>query len=117
MKTIQWTVKYVGIPCVRVVSSRGSILPRRNSAMRQAVVKIKSEQTLSHIKSSLDGEKESSRKDPIVKRLQEYLVLQRRVFEGVEGPWKVWGTVDETSVNEILERTFHRQRAGVTTAS
>ena len=43
------------------------------------------------------------------KRIQEYLVLQRRVFDKIEGPWKVWGTATETSLDEILQRASGKQ--------
>ena len=32
----------------------------------------------------------------------EYLVLQRRYMKGIEGPWLVWGTVQETEASSVL---------------
>ena len=32
------------------------------------------------------------------KEIREYLVIQKMLIKGVEGPWKVWGTTDETNL-------------------
>jgi len=34
--------------------------------------------------------------------VDEYVVIQRRVMKGKEEPWMVWGTTQETSVDEVL---------------
>lgn len=36
------------------------------------------------------------------KQVDEYVVIQRRIMKGKEEPWMVWGTTQETSVDEML---------------
>ena len=37
------------------------------------------------------------------KDVTEYLVLQRRILRGEEGPWKIWGTTTETDIKKLAE--------------
>lgn len=38
-----------------------------------------------------------------MKEVIEYLVIQRRVMNGKEEPWMVWGTTQKSSVEELLD--------------
>ncbi|KAL9127082.1 MAG: hypothetical protein Q9217_003984 [Psora testacea] len=105
---MRWTLhRYVGFP--RVVSHRVVILPTNNSALRQVVVKIKSKQALTRLRRNEAGEEETVAGSGEVKQLLEYLVLQRRIFKAVEGPWKIWGTVEETKPEEVLGELVPKQ--------
>lgn len=35
-----------------------------------------------------------------VKQITEYVVIQRRLWKGVEEPWIIWGTVQETTMED-----------------
>ena len=38
------------------------------------------------------------------KDVREYLVIQKRLLKGSnEGPWKIWGTTDETDIQDIIQ--------------
>lgn len=89
---IRWNLhRYIGAP--RIVSTRVAFLPVEKSALYQVVVKIKSIQSL---KSSLVTDAGNT------KHMVEYLVLQRRMWKGAEESWKIWGTVEETKVEDVL---------------
>lgn len=114
----KWTLNsYVGTP--RVVSNRAGRLPfdagpgDRGSALRQVVVRIRSKQTL--VKERVE-DKSKKRKPgkgdnadaavqdigvPRAKEVTEYLVLQRRMWRGVEEPWIVWGLAEETTLEKL----------------
>lgn len=70
----------------------------------QVVVKIKSTQSLqriakgNHEKVGTDGH--GSQDAP--KTLVEYVVLQRMMLDGKESPWRIWGTTQETKVDDVL---------------
>ena len=36
------------------------------------------------------------------KKMIEYLVLQRTMLKGKEGVWKIWGTIEESKVEDAL---------------
>ena len=36
------------------------------------------------------------------KKTVEYVVLQKRMLRGEEGKWKIWGTIEESKVEDIL---------------
>ena len=40
---------------------------------------------------------------PEKKTMTDYLVLQRRILNGKEGSWRIWGTVQESDVKDIIE--------------
>ena len=68
------------------------------------VLRMQSRQSLAKIKIGVNG-----RPDVTLpgtgeeKDVKEYLVLQRRLLKDQEGPWKIWGTTDETDVTDIFE--------------
>ena len=74
------------------------MIPVKSSAILQVVVKIKSVQSLEKVGSGV-GRKEdiAAKKLEIKPRTSvEYLVLQRRILRGLEGPWKIWGMTEES---------------------
>ena len=88
----------------RIVLNRASRLEVKNSAVRQVVIRLATRQSLAKLKANSNGQF-----DTIIagtgeeKDVREYLVLQKRMLRGVEGHWVIWGTADETDVNDILE--------------
>ena len=78
------------------------MLPLKASAMRQAVVRIQSRQSLARITGVRpDGQEMVAKGTGEEKEIREYVVVQRRLWKGVEGPWTVWGTTEETSLSKI----------------
>ena len=99
----RWTLhKYVGFP--RVMSTRASMLPMIDkSALRQHVVRIKSVQSLDTLTKKGETREHDEYAPGEMMRMVEYLVLQRRILKGKEGPWKVQGTVQETDAKDVLK--------------
>lgn len=93
---LQWTLhKYIGFP--RIVSTNIYPLEIESSALYQVVVKIRSLQTLERMPAKdLAGNARET------KKMIEYLVLQRTMLKGKEGEWKIWGTAEESKVDEAL---------------
>lgn len=103
----EWTLhKYTHSP--RIVSHRAALI-QEGSIMRQAVVRIRSVQSLDkgtkNTKTKKKGEEE---KDTAGigggKMMDEYVVIQKNIFQGVEDDWMVWGTTKESDVSEIIGR-------------
>ncbi|KAI9674987.1 MAG: hypothetical protein M1817_001393 [Caeruleum heppii] len=83
----------------RVVSDRGARFAIEGAGLRQAVVRIQSRQSLTRYTSRGDvvpGTGEA-------KDIKEYLVLQKRLWKGEESPWLVWGTTEETQVDDVKQ--------------
>lgn len=38
------------------------------------------------------------------KMMDEYVVIQKNIFQGVEDDWMIWGTTKESDVSEIIGR-------------
>lgn len=98
----RWNLsKYLGFP--RVVADRSVILPVKDSALRQVAVRIRSKQSLAKIIPATKGQPETvvegTDKE---KNVDEYVVIQRRIIKGKEDQWMVWGTTQETRVDEVL---------------
>ncbi len=79
--------------------------------MRQAVVRIRSVQSLDK------GTKNTKTMLMLVvggvvcggaagggKLMDEYVVIQKNIFQGVEDDWMIWGTTKESDVGEIIGR-------------
>ncbi|KAL2353825.1 hypothetical protein BJ546DRAFT_113837 [Cryomyces antarcticus] len=88
----------------RVISHKAVILPASlgggKAAVRQVVVRIKSRQSLVRIQKvrQKDGsmvEKLAGPEEP--KEVTENVLIQKQLWNGKEGPWIVWGTVEETT--------------------
>lgn len=99
-QNIRWEIKRIWPRLTtRVVSHRASPYPREASALRQVVVKIKSKQRLlrtNNVDNSIEAESDKWA------RVCEYVVLQRRIIDGEEGDWKIWGTTEETSYENVF---------------
>ena len=75
--------------------------------MRQAVVRIRSVQSLDKgTKNNKTKKKGEEAKDTEGigggKMMDEYVVIQKNIFQGVEDDWMVWGTTKESDVSEII---------------
>jgi len=92
-ETYQWQMLQEGR--ARVVSHRAAqLFP--NCGLRQAVVRITSEQKL--VK-KINGQSANGRQGS--KEVTEYFVIQKKTWKGVEQPWVVWGTTDETTIEKV----------------
>jgi protein MBA1 len=104
--TYSWTLhRYIGTP--RVVSQRAAILPiddgtGNKTAVRQCVVRIKSVQSLRRTDARATPEESAGKEQEVL----EYVVVQRRVWKGIEERWKLWGTTMETRL-EDWEKTMN----------
>lgn len=89
----------------RVVCNRATVLPipgMKECGMRQAVVRLQSKQKLARIILGAKGKEEAVVKGTgEIKDVKEYLVIQRRMLQGNEGPWVVWGTTGESDITDI----------------
>ena len=85
-----------------MVADRCVILPIKGSAIRQVAVRIRSKQSLAKIIPAAKGQQEVVVEGTDEKKVDEYVVIQRRIMMGKEDPWMVWGTTQETSVDEVL---------------
>lgn len=103
----EWTLhKYTHSP--RIVSHRAALI-QEGSIMRQAVVRIRSAQSLDKgTKNTKTKKKGEGEKDTAGigegKMMDEYVVIQKNIFQGVEDDWMVWGTTKESDVSEIIGR-------------
>ncbi|KAF2146205.1 uncharacterized protein K452DRAFT_283480 [Aplosporella prunicola CBS 121167] len=122
---ITWTLH--GTPKVRIVSDCAVKVPvpgvpkDKPCGLRQVVVRIKSRQSLVRAYARKDrtgketlvdragkpmpvddkGEVSAEVRELEAKNLKEYVVLQRRMWMAKEEPWRVWGLVNETSIDKI----------------
>ena len=90
----------------RVMSDRAARLPVNGAALRQVVVRIESEQTLTKIEGrSRKAQTEGAEVRRLEKKskTREYIVIQRMVLDGKEREWKVWGTTEETGLDWVRE--------------
>jgi len=96
-ETVKWElVKYNKRP--RVMSNRAATFMIDGAGMRQAVVRICSTQRLTRYRP--DGTMvPGSGKE---KDVQEYVVIQKKLFQGKEEDWMVWGTTEETRLEELV---------------
>jgi len=76
----------------------------RKSSMRQAVVRIRSRQSLRRVDVGRDVGGEEEGRD--VKEITEFVVIQKRLWKGTEEKWKVWGTTEETSAKAMKEALY-----------
>ncbi|TVY87232.1 hypothetical protein LAWI1_G006009 [Lachnellula willkommii] len=94
-ETVQWElVRYNRT--AKLVSDRVSRYPIEGAGARQSVVRIRSDQRLTRWKG--DEMVEGSGK---VKSVDEYVVIQKRVVGWKEEEWMVWGTTQETGIEEV----------------
>lgn len=74
----------------RVVSDKLSPLPLPDSYLRQCIVRINTVQSYQLANEAFKLAKHT-----------EYVVIQKLTFKGEDGPWRIWGTVDPSTVQEI----------------
>lgn len=79
-------------------------MAREESGLQQAVVKTHSLQSFARFRQQAKGELELLQGTDEVKERLEYLVIQKMMFDGVEEPWKLWGTVEETDPQFLLPK-------------
>lgn len=77
--------------------------------MRQAVVRIRSVQRLDKGMKRTKKNKKGKEEDTAGtggggKMMDEYVVIQKNIFQGMEDDWMVWGTTKENDVSEIIGR-------------
>lgn len=65
--------------------------------LRQAVVRIKSLQSLVRTDARASAEERQGKEVEV----DEFVVVQRRVWKGVEERWRIWGTTRETRVQDF----------------
>ncbi|KAL9054929.1 MAG: hypothetical protein Q9162_003870 [Coniocarpon cinnabarinum] len=102
-------VKYVGRP--KIVSHIANQMPipknddKEQNLMRQAVVRIQSVQRLTKEEDFLGKERtlEPVHGQVAEKEVIEYIVIQKRVLQSVEEPWKFWGTTQPTTMEHWAE--------------
>jgi hypothetical protein len=83
----------------KVVSHKAASLPYSdNSGIRQAVVRIKSRQTLEKL--DKNGDPVEGPAKPQDKT--EYIVVQLRRWKGKDEDWIVWGTVSESDWKKVI---------------
>lgn len=81
----------------RVVSNRAAALMMDNAGLRQAVVKINSRQQLTRY----NADESVVPGTGITRDVQEYIVIQKRLLHGREDDWVIWGTTEETMLDNI----------------
>ena len=74
------------------------------SALMQVVVKLRSTQSLEKVIKGVHGKEDTilCNVEDREKEFVEYMVLQKMIIHGAEKPWKVWGTTQESQVEEVL---------------
>lgn len=83
----------------RVVSHKTAQMPgAKGSGLRQAVVRIKSRQSLE----KLTPEGKVFPGTGNIEDKTEYVVVQRMTIENQEQPWMIWGTVEESDWRQVV---------------
>ena len=94
-EVLKWELlKYNRNP--KVVSDRAVMAPGTGAAVRQAVVRIASQQRLTRLVGGRLVRGSGEKKD-----LCEYVVVQSNVDKWEGKGWKVWGTTKETTLQDI----------------
>ncbi|KAJ5040443.1 uncharacterized protein L3040_006099 [Drepanopeziza brunnea f. sp. 'multigermtubi'] len=94
---VEWElVKYLGGP--KVISHRGGKMQLEGNSVRQAVVRVRSRQRLTRTVGGKVVDGSGREKD-----VTEFVVLQRIMRDSSEGPWQVWGTTKETTLEDLVE--------------
>lgn len=81
----------------KVMSDRAAKLPIHGASIRQAVVRICSTQKLTRYSANGQQIKGTGKEKDIV----EYLVLQKKYWDFKDHKWEVWGTTEETTLEEV----------------
>lgn len=112
----------------KLVSFKPGLIPGQKGerkterkAVVQAVVRIHSLQSLQHVRRKMSGKTEilvdaQGRELPRqeedadklalkhAKELVEYIVVQKNMKNSKEGPWKLWGTTEETTAEKLMRK-------------
>lgn len=83
----------------KVVSNRAARLPIDGAAIRQAVVRICSTQKLTRYTPKGDIVNGTGKEKSVV----EYVLIQKKIWDWQDGGWQVWGTTEETTLDDVLE--------------
>jgi protein MBA1 len=83
----------------KVVSNRAARLPMDGAGVRQAVVRICSTQRLTRYTGNGSMVKGTGKERDVV----EYLVIQKKCWQWKEEDWQVWGTTEETTLDDVRE--------------
>lgn len=70
----------------------------KGAALRQAVVKLQSKQSLARVRKDGSVVEGTGR----VREVREYVVVQRRMWGEKEEGWMVWGTVEEGDWRSVV---------------
>lgn len=111
--SVKWTLhSYLGSP--KLVSHRYTPLiagvrdKYKQSTLQQAVVRIRSMQSLQRLKKvrGADGKvrevlEEGSSTAQEGREVTEYFVIQRMMRKGKPGEWKIWGTTEEMTLEKF----------------
>jgi protein MBA1 len=85
----------------KLISNRAARLPIDGAAIVQAVVRIASRQKLTRWTKGRNGGLEIVPGSAKEKDVVEYVVLQKHYKGWKEGEWQVWGTTQETTLEDI----------------
>lgn len=73
----------------------------KGAAIRQAIVRIRSIQSLTKLVRGLPGERDIVISGTGEEEIDEYFVIQRRIWKEKEEPWMVWGTTQESNIDML----------------
>ena len=123
---LKWSIEdYISKP--RLVSYKATIMPGSKGIVKsdrngviQAVVRLHTRQSLQHVKRisrrqgggtstqevlvdvqgrEIQQSEKDARKD--AKELVEYVVVQKMIQKNKEGPWMIWGTTEEMTLDKL----------------
>jgi mitochondrial protein MBA1 len=83
----------------KIVSHRAARLPIEGAGLRQAVVRIASRQKLSRYTANGALVKGTGKERDVV----EYVVLEKKCWQGKEEDWRIWGTMEETKFETVMQ--------------
>jgi protein MBA1 len=93
-ETVVWELLKYNQPS-KLVSDRAARFPTDGAAIRQAVVRICSQQRLTRYVRGKVVKGTGTARDVV-----EYVVLQRAYWKWKESEWKIWGTTKETKMED-----------------
>lgn len=90
---LRWPLlSFLPFHAVQIMSDKVTPLPfGKNNMIRQMVARISSQQQLQKF-----GDAEPKRA-----KLTEYVVIQKRIMDGMDEGWKIWGTTTASTMKEI----------------
>lgn len=105
-----------GLPLseARTLSDRAVAVPVEGLQLilRQIVVRITSTQRLDHYERRIvNGKPQMKQIAGKPHTMQENVVLQKLYIEGKESPWKVWGTTEDTTPEDLEKAEWQLQES------